>query len=262
MRVLALSPHLDDAVFSCGATLARLAGEGAHVMLVTAFTRSVPRPEGFALACQTDKGLPRDVDYMALRRAEDRRAAHVLGVAEVLHLDLPEAPHRGYRSAEELRGRLRSEDDIGVELTRRLAELGEAELVLAPRALGDHVDHRELVNALPKAWSCRTRSYRDLPYALRTTSSARDDDCAVDVARSLGRKLDACAAYATQLEFQFGGEAEMRRTLRDFAAREGHRLGALEPVEALSPLGVVAVSRRLEAATSSAEPRHGAGFAA
>jgi LmbE family N-acetylglucosaminyl deacetylase len=203
-------------------------------MLVTAFTRSVPNPDGFALACQVDKGLAPDVDYMALRRAEDGRAADILGVAEVLHLDLPEAPHRGYLSARELFGPLRSEDDVEVALRQRLVELGDAELVLAPRGLGDHVDHRQLVNAAANAWPCRTRSYRDIPYALRTARPDRGEDCPVDVAGLLGQKLDACAAYATQLGFQFGGEAAMRHALSDFAAREGRRLGAQGPVEALS----------------------------
>ena len=221
-------------------------------MLVTAFTRSVPNPDGFALACQTDKGLAHDVDYMALRRAEDRRAAHILGVAEVLHLDLPEAPHRGYLSARELFGPPHREDDVGVALRQRLVELGDAELVLAPRGLGDHVDHRQLVNAIGNVWSCRRRSYRDVPYALRMTRPERDDDCPVDVARLLGRKLDACAAYATQLGFQFGGEAAMRRALSDFAAREGRRLKAQGPVEALSPPGVGPGSRRVAAPFSSA----------
>ena len=39
------------------------------VTVVTCFTRSVPDPQGFALACQLDKGLGPEVDYMALRRA-------------------------------------------------------------------------------------------------------------------------------------------------------------------------------------------------
>ena len=68
---LALSPHLDDAVFSCGGTLARLAGAGWRVVVATLFAASVPDPTGFALACQTDKGLAPDVDYLALRRDED-----------------------------------------------------------------------------------------------------------------------------------------------------------------------------------------------
>ena len=68
---LALSPHLDDAAFSCGGTLAALAAEGWDVVVATLFAASVEAPTGFALACQTDKGLPADADYMAIRRAEE-----------------------------------------------------------------------------------------------------------------------------------------------------------------------------------------------
>ncbi|WP_207955961.1 PIG-L deacetylase family protein [Rubrobacter marinus] len=76
---LFVSPHLDDVAFSCGGALALLAREGWRTVLATVFTRSVPDPTGFALACQTDKGLPPEVDYMALRREEDREAARRLG---------------------------------------------------------------------------------------------------------------------------------------------------------------------------------------
>ncbi len=72
---LALSPHLDDAVFSAGGLLASLAAQGWRVVMATTFTQSVPDPKGFALACQLDKGLGPEVDYMALRRDEDRAAA-------------------------------------------------------------------------------------------------------------------------------------------------------------------------------------------
>ena len=51
-------------------TLAALADAGHEVTVLTCFTRSVPDPTGFALACQLDKGLPAEADYMALRRAD------------------------------------------------------------------------------------------------------------------------------------------------------------------------------------------------
>ena len=92
---LALSPHLDDAVFSCGGLLAALVDAGWDVTLATVFTATKLPASGFALACQIDKGLSPDVDYMALRRAEDREAAAILGIADVRHQDLAEAPHRG-----------------------------------------------------------------------------------------------------------------------------------------------------------------------
>ena len=65
---LALSPHLDDAAFSCGGLLASLAQAGWRVVMATLFTGSVAEPKGFALACQLDKGLGPEIDYMALRR--------------------------------------------------------------------------------------------------------------------------------------------------------------------------------------------------
>ena len=55
--MLAVSPHLDDAVFSAGGTLAGHALDGDDVTVVTCFTGNVARPQGFALACQLDKGL-------------------------------------------------------------------------------------------------------------------------------------------------------------------------------------------------------------
>ena len=99
MKVLAVSPHLDDAAFSVGGTLAALAADGHEVTVVTCFTTTVPDPTGFALACQLDKGLPADLDYMYLRRAENAAAMAVLGATPVA-LNLPAAPHRGYRSPE------------------------------------------------------------------------------------------------------------------------------------------------------------------
>ena len=92
---LLVSPHLDDAAFSCGGLAAMLARAGWRVVIATLFTRSVHPATGFALACQRDKGLADEVDYMALRRAEDVSAVACLG-AEAWHGDLPEAPHRGY----------------------------------------------------------------------------------------------------------------------------------------------------------------------
>jgi len=195
LRALFVSPHLDDAVFSAGAALAAL---DAHTVLLTVFTASVPAPRGFALACQTDKGIAPEVDYMALRRAEDERAAELLGVDEVVHLGLPEAPHRGYGSPAELFGPVRPGDRVEFGLP-------PADLVFVPQGIGGHVDHLQVVAA---ADGRATHRWRDLPYGLR----APGEGSGVPVAPT-PRKLDACAAYASQLGFQFGGEAAMRAAL-------------------------------------------------
>jgi LmbE family N-acetylglucosaminyl deacetylase len=215
MRVLAVSPHLDDAAFSAGATLAALADAGHEVSVVTCFTRSVPGPSGFALACQLDKGLPADVDYMALRRAENDAAMAVLGATPV-DLDLPEAPHRGYTSAADLFAGVHPGDDVWLEVADRLTGL-TADLWLAPQALGAHVDHLQVLHAVaaldrPVLW------WRDSPYVLRQPDAVPGDAlpgglAPVQLPQLAGRRGDACACYASQLGFQFGGEGPMRTTL-------------------------------------------------
>lgn len=220
---LALSPHLDDAAFSCGGTLAALARQGWEVTVVTAFTRSVPNPQGFALACQLDKGLSPEVDYMALRRAEDAEACARLG-ARALWLDFPEAPHRGYADAQALFATPREDDAILPPLLQALTALLEPapDLLLAPQAVGGHVDHVRLVQALqpvlppelPVLW------WTDFPYAARPLRDAvRPFAAAMEawpersVTGNAAARLAACAAYATQLGFQFGGLDGLRQAL-------------------------------------------------
>ena len=215
MKVLAVSPHLDDAAFSVGGTLAALADAGHDVTVVTCFTRSVPDATGFALACQTDKGLGPEVDYLAVRRAEDRAAMAVLGATPV-HLDLAEAPHRGYESAAELFAGVHPDDDVWRPLTGLLDGLS-ADLWLAPQGLGGHVDHLQVLRAVagldhPVLW------WRDSPYVLRDPTAVPGPDlpaglAPVELAQERERRSDACACYATQLGFQFGGPEGMRTAL-------------------------------------------------
>jgi LmbE family N-acetylglucosaminyl deacetylase len=246
---LALSPHLDDAAFSCGGTLNRLAANGWRVVMATVFAASVPDPQGFALACQLDKGLGPEIDYMALRRAEDVEAARHLAIAPPVHLPFREAPHRGYGSAPELFGAPRADDAVAADLAPALADLIAAtapDLLLAPQAIGGHVDHVRMVEALrglglglPVLW------WRDFPYTVRTAEPKQPlahlfaDLPEIAVAldpQGAEAKLQACAAYASQIGFQFGGPAGLEARLAQEEGRERFRLsGTLPP--ALAALG-------------------------
>ncbi|KAB1070689.1 PIG-L deacetylase family protein [Methylobacterium planeticum] len=225
---LALSPHLDDAAFSCGGTLAVLAEAGWSVVMATIFTSSVRAPTGFALACQLDKDLPPEADYMALRRAEDAQAARVLGIAAPRHLPFREAPHRGYGAAPALFAATRPDDGVVADLIPAFADLlGETrpDLVLAPQAVGGHVDHVQVVRALralapaqPVLW------WRDFPYTVRSPDPREPlRDLVADLpgwtvrfgAGARARKEAACAAYATQIGFQFGGRDGLARRLAE-----------------------------------------------
>jgi LmbE family N-acetylglucosaminyl deacetylase len=235
---LFVSPHLDDAAFSCGGAMALLAEKGWYTVLATVFTRSMPDPTGFALECQLDKGLSAEVDYMALRREEDRLFAERAGVGAVAWLDLPEAPHRGYDSSSALFSGLLTGDDVWRRISEHLVrflETWKPAVVFVPQALGAHADHIQVVRAVSSVLDPPGNVvwYRDTPYAARDplvrASPLLPDDLAemsVDVSFSLETKLYACAAYATQLGFQFGGEQHMRETLASFAAAEACRLDA------------------------------------
>ena len=211
MKVLAVSPHLDDAVFSVGGLLARLADAGHQVTVVTCFTATVLDPTGFALACQTVKGIQPQVDYMALRRDEDRAALAVLG-AEPVHLPLREAPHRGYDSPPALFAGERPGDDVWREVADELARQ-DGDVWLAPQGLGSHIDHLQVVRAVaglgrPTAW------WRDAPYVLRDPAALPSPELPgglreVRLPLDAQRRADACACYASQLGYQFGRDSTL-----------------------------------------------------
>lgn len=270
---LFLSPHLDDVAFSCGGTFATLAQAGWRCELLTVFTRSVPSPSGFALACQTDKGLGPEIDYLALRRQEDTAAAQHLGAAAVRWLDLPEAPHRGYHSPAALFAGLLPTDAIGQELTALLAaEVATCspQLIFAPQGLGQHVDHRQVMQAvravvppaLPVLW------YRDTPYIIRQPAALPAPELPAGLAEvalplapaALAAKIAASQAYASQIGFQFGGAAGVRAQLAQLASAEGQAAGlrpqaaerfAVLPAQATALPGSVGARQQLSGATAS-----------
>ena len=228
---LFVSPHLDDAIFSAGGLAGLLADRGWTTVLATMFTRSVVPAAGFALACQLDKGLAPDVDYMALRRAEDRAAADILCFSEVLWLDLLEAPHRGYGSAPALFGPVHAGDTVAAPLTARMQSLAaqyQPDLVLAPQGLGNHVDHQQVIASTLAAFAAdRVAFFRDTPYAIRQPAAEALASVPatpveiIGIEAALPRKIAAAQAYTTQIGFQFGGSAALASALHDFALQEG-----------------------------------------
>ena len=213
-HLVAISPHLDDAAFSVGGLLAARARARDRITLVTCFTASVERPEGFALACQLDKGLAANIDYMALRRQEDVDACAVIG-ASAIHLPFVEAPHRGYASAAELFADRRNDDNVLVPLAEALARVVRdlaPDLVLRPLAIGNHVDHW-IVRDATAAIQAPALSWEDWPYLCREGRPSPRVPALRHILTDADRRarLQMCAAYASQLGYQFGGLASLER---------------------------------------------------
>ena len=236
---LFLSPHLDDVAFSCGGTLLRLVDDPTwRVVLCTVFTESVNGPHGFALRCQTDKGIAPEVDYMALRRSEDAAYADAARVESVWHWQHREAPHRGYESPAELFAGARADDTVWLRVRDDLTALDtelHPDVVFAPQGMGNHVDHLHIIRAVLGVYPQGSNVcwYEDTPYIIRNPSaraSALLDTLAVLTLQRvilpeavLARKIAGCCAYASQIGFQFGGADGVREKLTNF-----HRNPALE----------------------------------
>lgn len=149
MRVVIVSPHLDDGVLSLGGWIAARAQAGDEVVVLTVCS------EG-------------DASY-AERRAEDVAAVTSLGAAAV-HLGVADAPFR--RGAERsFRGLILAalaDDDADAErvIAAIVARVGElaADTALLPLAVGEHVDHR-IVHAAQARLAGRVGFYADRPYA-------------------------------------------------------------------------------------------------
>ena len=234
---LFLSPHLDDAAFSCAGTLLALQAAGWDICHCTVFTASVPNPTGFALRCQTDKGLAPDRDYMALRRREDAEFAEMIGITDVRHWPFAEAPHRGYGSPAALFAGVRDGDDVWKPVAEALQDLvseTDPTRVFAPQGLGNHADHLQVIAAVREAvtddlvwW------YRDTPYAVREPGASPSPllppgltEQATPLSEGvLARKIAGACAYRSQIGFQFGGPEEAARILGMFHQAEAARLG-------------------------------------
>src|SRR6266481_5634367 len=148
-RPIFVSPHPDDAVLSCGGTIAWLADAGRRPIVVTVFSGEVMEEMAGDLArWKHARWQMSDVDDVRRRRdAEDRAAAAAVG-ADPVFLGYPDAIYRGdrYQSDQELYGGhvVRSDQGLVELISQEVARLpgctAQSE-VFVPLAIGSHADH-------------------------------------------------------------------------------------------------------------------------
>lgn len=227
---LYLSPHLDDAVFSCGGLMAMQDARGEPMSVLTLFAGDPPdyRISNFAadLHARWGKAGP----PIAMRRAEDRLACGRLG-ANVVHLEFPDAI---YRVDEAQKPRYPSSDSLfaGVHpdehgLLERLVEaleeidFGDA-YIYCPLALGEHADHL-LTRQAAERLDIPLRFYADMPYAARSEKPKAQFDpkgAEWDAIPLTNEAIDAWVAavleYQSQLSTFWQDEDELYKELRSF----------------------------------------------
>jgi LmbE family N-acetylglucosaminyl deacetylase len=187
--------------------------------------------------------------YASARVREDVLATRILG-ARLLHADLADAPDRlpaAYDTGGKLTGTPAPGDPLAPALDDLLASLRAQHpdaVLYAPLAAGTHVDH-VLVHEAARRAAPGFRAlafYEDFPYAANDPTAvprrlAEVGPLAarvVDVTPWIERRIEAIAAYATQVPLLFHGARAMEGAVRAHAAsvspRGGYGERLFEPI--------------------------------
>lgn len=170
MNILVLSPHRDDAAFSMSIALNRWLNDGHRVTILNVFTRSLYAPHSDAATVHVNDQL---AYISALRKREDEQFLKQIPGANILDLNMKDAPIRLRCDSAAVCDMDADANDTAIpKILKAIAPLrvgprAFAALVL-PLALGHHVDHRTVRDALLSlSASMPCAFYEDLPYATR-----------------------------------------------------------------------------------------------
>ena len=232
-----LSPHLDDAILSCGGTIARQAASGERV-LVVAICTAAPRPEGpfnaIAQELHNTWGLD-PAEVVTARLREDSLAMEMVG-ADSYHAGMLDAIYRypdAYATRETLFGTPAADDPLWQQLRLFVSDLCDRTpraKIYAPLAIGDHVDHQITFAVARDSRPGADAFYEDFPYAAKPravesrlqTLKLVLTPVNTDISDTINRKISAIAAYSSQLQELFGGAGAMAESVASFA-------GAISP---------------------------------
>ena len=196
--VVVLSPHLDDAVFSLGATISRLARSGARVTVLTVFGGD---PSSRVAAGDWDRGTGFETagEAAAARREEDRRACALLGATPIWQPFVDVQYENGA-----------TDDDLlaGVRAAAR-----DADALLVPGFPLAHPDHARIAPLVVEnpEFAGKIALYAELPYALWDGSAVTPEPLRELVPAPLGwhgvevgvrdvvLKMRACRSYTSQV---------------------------------------------------------------
>lgn len=182
-----LSPHLDDAAYSCGGRISAQVAAGEDVAIWTLFAGDPPPGplSEFAQLTLQRSGAPVSVEA---RREEDRRSATRLAAVS-RHFSYCDALYRDqrvgdqrrilYTSPRMLKGSPLPHDRALLQriIDVLVRELPPGAILVCPLAFGDHVDHRLTRAAAEEAFRRRRAAgdplaalwyYADFPYAVRS----------------------------------------------------------------------------------------------
>ena len=161
VRILVVSPHRDDAAFSCAISIRALRAVG-QIWFANYFTVSE-----YAPFRRDEPGT-----ITELRAREDQSFAQLAGIC-FEDLNLLDAPERLSLGLPEICAvRPLDEEDAAIGSIEKHIAASVPDLLLVPLALGNHIDHRVAQAAALASGVAGIAFYEDLPYAARLPDSA------------------------------------------------------------------------------------------
>lgn len=246
MTIVVLSPHLDDAVFSSGARIARMVEQGTRVVVATVFAGSpTEQLTPAARAFHRHAGEREDADLTSLRRAEDSMALARLGACP-LHLHHSDALYRRHmgvpvydRKGAAVTASSAIEEStlaaVHQDIESLVALYSPTEMWVSGAGSG-HVDHRIVRERARAIWTRSTfvlYEWEDLPDGferpiLEQVCSSTIHAAAPQSAH-VERKLSALREYESQLRaLRLGSGEDAARLFAEHALRRYDETGQTE----------------------------------
>ena len=232
-RLVILSPHPDDAVWSIGGAIPLMPSD-VEIIIVTLFDGDPGKNDS---RCSRLSDRWRMFGEMSMRRDEDAKAAVRLGCERVslgfVDAAMPENDEGAfeYGSLDAVLQQGRGVHDVQVPdpIQRRICDLLEPEdELLVPLGFGGHVDHL-LTHALARRLPQRTSYYADFPYYLPGRREALDEwidtlglaPTPLSLPCDWQAWMESSLCYRSQILRLFGSRASFLETLRAYAWGDG-----------------------------------------
>lgn len=238
-KAIYLSPHLDDAVLSCGGQIQQQTAAHDPILIVTIMAGE---PANNAPLSDFAKSLHKRWETarnaVVVRRAEDVVACQKLW-ADYLHWDIPDCIYRidpatgdiCYPTWESIITTLHPADmDVLAHLKQQLQLLPPADHIFAPLTAGNHVDHRLIRQAAEQVFGKKLLYYEDYPYAeerdkitaaLMPNPEVWQATPILLTPTAVRSKIDAIWTYTSQLNTFFKDYADLEAKINQYTAQVG-----------------------------------------
>lgn len=234
MRWIYLSPHLDDAVLSCGGLIREQRRSGLPVEIWTVFA-GIPRHKtlsDFARLNHAPWGTGDARQTVIQRRKEDLAAAALLG-AKAVHFTFSDciyrrSPRGEFLYTERVAAPIHLADQplvsrIASDITRRVQT---GDVLVCPLALGGHVDH-VIARQATETLGFPLLYYADIPYVLSTpqglvsASQGMTEQLFPLSTESVDAWLLGVAEYRSQLSSLYSGQDTLDEAIRSWVNSRG-----------------------------------------